>query len=153
MQVEVTREIDAPPSRVWEVITDLEHSAQVVSGIEQVERLDDHDGFVVGTRWRETRTMFGKQATEEMEVTAIVPERSYTTLAEHGSNRYVSNLEVAPRDDGHSRLTMSFEGTSTSGVGRIMTATVGRLMRSTTRKMLQQDLDDIATAAEATTAP
>lgn len=153
MQVEVGREIGAPASRVWELITDIENSAQVLTGIEQVERLDGHDGFVVGTRWRETRTMFGRQATEEMEVSALVPERGYTTLAEHGSSRYVSNLEVEALDDGRSRLTMSFEGTSTSTVGRIMTATVGRLMRSSTRTMLQQDLDDIATAAEATTAP
>lgn len=150
MQVQVSREIDAPAGRVWELITDLEGTSQLLSGVELVERLDDRDGFGIGTRWRETRTMFGKQATEEMEVTAVEPERSYTTVAHHGTTHYESILQVEPLDDGRSRLTMSFEGTSSSAVGRVLTATVGRLFQGSSRKMIQRDLDDIAAAAEAT---
>ena len=150
MQLRVTREIDAPAQRVWELITDIEHAPETLSGVEQVERLDDGGGFGVGTRWRETRTMFGRQATEEMEVTAVEPERSYTTVAQHGTTRYVSALQVEPLGEERCQLAMTFEGTSSSALGRILAATVGRLFSGSTRKMVQQDLDDIAAAAEAT---
>ncbi len=82
-------------------------------------------------------------------MSAVEPERAYTTVAHNGSTRYTSVLHVEPLDDGRSRLTMSFEGTSSTTVGKLMTATVGRMLKSTTRKMLQRDLDDIAAAAEA----
>lgn len=151
MQLHVTRDIDAPAQRVWELITDIEHAPETLSGVEQVERLDDGGGFGVGTRWRETRTMFGKQATEEMEVTTVEPERAYTTVAQHGNTRYVSSLRVEPLGEGRCQLSMTFEGTSSSTVGRLLTATVGRLFAGSTRKMVEQDLHDIAVAAEAST--
>ena len=80
--MKLDRAIAAPPERVWAVITDLGGAADVMSGIDSVERLDDGAGFGVGTRWRETRTLFGRQATEILEVTAVDAGRSYTVEAE-----------------------------------------------------------------------
>jgi len=48
--------------------TDLEGSAERLSGVNEAEILERPE-FGLGTRWRETRTMFGKEATEEMVVT------------------------------------------------------------------------------------
>ncbi len=62
------RTISAPSGRVWDLLTDLARAPRIISAIDGVERLKDGDGFVVGTRWRETRTVFGRQATEETEV-------------------------------------------------------------------------------------
>ena len=73
MEIQVTRTIDAPPEIVWTLITDIANSPQVISGIDSVTILGSTEGFGVGTRWRETRTMFGKEATEEMEVSARSP--------------------------------------------------------------------------------
>lgn len=66
----------------------------VRSAVDSVERLDDGDGFNVGTRWRETRTMFGRQAAEEMEVTAVDVSRSYRVVAAGASTTYGSTLTV-----------------------------------------------------------
>ncbi len=60
--------------------TDLAGAPRVVRGIDAVEVLTPGE-FGVGTRWRETRTMLGRSATEEMTVTAMEPQRSYTTEA------------------------------------------------------------------------
>ena len=59
----VSRHVDAPPDRVWAVLTDLEHSPEVVRAIESVE-IHTSTGFDVGTRWTETRTMMGRTASE-----------------------------------------------------------------------------------------
>lgn len=84
--IEVSQAVAAPAPVVWSLITDIEHSPEVISGIRSVERLDDGDGFGVGTRWRETRVMFGRSASEEMTITAVDPGWSYT--AEAGSSRF-----------------------------------------------------------------
>ncbi|HKJ35037.1 MAG TPA: SRPBCC family protein [Solirubrobacterales bacterium] len=146
--IEVERRISAPTERVWAVITDLEGSADRLSGVEEVEILEGPE-FGVGTRWRETRRMFGKEATEEMEVTGVVPGRSYTVGAESHGAKYLSELRVEGTGDGTSILTMSFDAEPQGFGAKLMAHTLGYLFRGGTRKALAKDLDDIAAAAEA----
>ncbi|GAA2640274.1 hypothetical protein GCM10010307_40310 [Streptomyces vastus] len=70
--VVVERRIAAGQRRVWEALTDLGGMDRVLSSVSKVEILTDGT-FDVGTRWRETRRMFGRDATEEMWVTASEP--------------------------------------------------------------------------------
>jgi carbon monoxide dehydrogenase subunit G len=149
MEMTVSRDIAADTHAVWAVITDLDHSAETLSGVQRIERMDDGAGFGVGTRWRETRTMFGREATEQMEVVAIEPGTSYTVVAAGGSTAYASVLQVAPVADGTSRLTMTFSAQPSGVTTKLLAATVGRLFQGATRKMLEHDLADIAAAAEA----
>ncbi len=149
MQLRVSRPIDAPAESVWAAITDVTATSEILSGVEKVERLDEGTGFDVGTRWRETRRMFGKEATEEMEVTDVEPGRSYTVRSVHGRTTYTSGLEVEPAGNDASQLSMTF-GAEASGLAlRIAAATIGRLASGATKRMIQQDLDDIATHVEA----
>lgn len=134
MEIVASRGVAASAARVWEVVTDLERSPEVLGSVERVERLDDQPGFGVGTRWRETRTMFGRQATEEMEVTATDRPRSYTVVAANGSTAYTSTVTVEPLGSERCVLRMSFAGTSSSVAGRVLAATVGRLFAGATRR-------------------
>ncbi len=149
MRIEVTRAIAAPSGLVWAVITDLPNSPRVITGIESVEMLGGPETFDVGTRWRETRTMFGKVATEEMEVSAVTPGASYSVLAASHGMRYESVFTLQPTGESACRLTMTFRGEPTSAASRAIAATVGRLFLGQTRKALEKDLADIAAAAEA----
>ena len=146
--IDISQDVAAPAALVWGLITDIEHSPDVISGIDSVQRLDDHAGFVVGTRWRETRTMFGKSASEEMTVTAIEPGRSYTTEAQHGKAHYTSSLRVEPKGEDACVLSMHFEAQVTGLLNKTLGAVVGRIFEGSTRKLMQQDLADIAAAAE-----
>ncbi len=149
--IEIDRAVAAPAADVWALMTDVDGWTEVVDGIRAVERLDDGSGFGVGTRWRETRVMFGREATEEMEVTAIAPGREYTVEADGQGAHYVTRMGVEPTGDDTSRIWTSFGGEPTSALSRVMAATVGKLFEGTTRKMMAQDLDGIAAAAEART--
>ena len=145
--VEVRRHAAAPVQRVWDVATDLAGAPQVIRGIDAVEVLTPGP-FGVGTRWRETRTMMGRSATEEMTVTAVEPQRSYRVEAASRGAHYVSTFAFAPSADGGTDVTTTFGGRPTSTVARVLgvvTAPVGR--RAVTRA-LEQDLHDIAAAAE-----
>ena len=136
-----THDSTATPDSVWTVLTDLDNATANISAIQKVERLDDSGGFDIGTSWRETRTMFGKTATEDMTVTEIDPGRSYTT-------KYRSTHRVEPIGGG-SRITMVFGAEPTGLLAKAFAVTVGRLFDNATRKAIVKDLAEIAAAAEA----
>ncbi|MGM1030384.1 MAG: SRPBCC family protein [Actinomycetota bacterium] len=142
------RSIAAPPEAVWRVLTDLEAAPEVLSGVARVERLAGV-GYTIGTRWRETRTMMGREETEEMEVVGIDEGRSTMIAAEARGMAYRTEFTLEPTTDG-TLLRMRFGGSllSPSWVQRAVAKLTAPLGMSMTRKMMQQDLDDIATAAE-----
>ena len=145
--VEIRRHVAAPVQRVWDVATDLPGSPQVIQGIDAVEVLTPGP-FGVGTRWRETRTMMGRSATEEMTVTAVEPQRSYRVEAASRGAHYVSTFAFAPSADGGTDVTTTFGGQPTSTVARVLGAVTAPLGRRAVTKALEQDLRDIAAAAE-----
>ena len=148
MDITCRRHIDAPTEMVWALMTDLEAFPRTVGGIEGVERLDDGTGFGLGTTWRETRTLFGRTATEDMWVTEFEPGRSYVVEANSHGAEYRTSQRIEPDGDG-SLLTMTFSSTATGTTAKVMSATVGRLFAKATKKAFEQDLADIAAAAEA----
>ena len=149
--LELSRKVDAPADRVWRVITDLDGAAERLSGIDSFERISGPD-FGVGTRWRETRTMFGKQATEEMEVGSITPGSAYTVLAESHGSKYHWGMGVEDGGDGTSVLRMTFSAEPQSFGAKLMGTILGPIFLGATKKAIVQDLDDIAAAAEALSA-
>ncbi|RWR18632.1 SRPBCC family protein [Agrococcus lahaulensis] len=147
--VTLERSIDAPTDAVWQVLTDLDAAPTVLSGVTKVERLAG-SGYTIGTRWRETRTMMGREATEELEVVGIDPGRSTMLAAEAHGMRYRTEFTLEPVGAG-TLLRMRFSGRSEtpSWAQRLAAKLTARLGMSVTRKAMQQDLDDIAAAAEA----
>ena len=61
---------DIPPARLFRALTDLDDAGAWMAGFVRIERLDAGP-LRVGSRWRETRHVFGREATEEFEVTAL----------------------------------------------------------------------------------
>jgi len=145
--VEVRRHVAATVQRVWDVATDLAGSPQVIRGIDAVEVLTPGP-FGVGTRWRETRTMMGRSATEEMTVTAVEPQRSYRVEAASRGAHYVSTFTFTPSTDGGTDVATTFGGRPTSTVARVLGAVTAPLGRFAVTRALEQDLVDIAAAAE-----
>ena len=75
--VAVSADISAPIRCVFDLFTDIERAEERVSGIKRIETLTT-GSFGLGTRWRETREVFGRLDTAEMEVTAFERYRTYT---------------------------------------------------------------------------
>jgi uncharacterized protein YndB with AHSA1/START domain len=75
IEFDLRQHVAAPPERVWRALTELDRAGEWMPGFVRAERLTG-DGFGVGTRWRETRKVFGKEATEEFEVTEFEPPSS-----------------------------------------------------------------------------
>lgn len=146
-EVEVRRHVSAPVERLWALATDLAGAPEVLRGVKAVEVLTSGP-FGVGTRWRETRAIFGKSATEEMTVTAVEPERSYTVEADSSGARYVSTFDFAPSPVGGTNVTARFSAATTTTVARVLGALTAPVARRSVAKALKRDLDDLAQVAE-----
>ncbi|RAJ61815.1 polyketide cyclase/dehydrase/lipid transport protein [Streptomyces sp. Amel2xB2] len=148
-QVTVERRISAPAARVWEALTDIEGSPRVISGIERVEMLSDGP-FGKGTRWRETRSIFGKEATEEMWVTASEPQRRYVVESDSRGVHYTSEFALTPEGDDVTVVRLSFASETDK---KSLTGTMGKFLGSigskAVAKSLAKDLEDVSVAAEA----
>lgn len=146
--VTVQKTIRAAPERVFAISTDLENLPERVSGIESVEVLTEGP-MREGTRWRETRTMLGKQATEEMWVTRFEPPRSLVVEAESHGAHYRTEFRFEPEGLG-TRVTMVFGARPLTFAARIFSV-IGVLTMGSIRKALERDLDDVKRAAEEAT--
>jgi carbon monoxide dehydrogenase subunit G len=140
-------DIKAGKEAVWKVITDFENAVDRISGIEKLVIDERPDHGLVGLRWTETRTMFGKTATETMWITAAEEESYYDTRAESHGAVYTSRISVQ-ENNGSTMLTMDFHGAPQTFGGKVMMFLMGWMFRGATRKALQQDLEDIKAAVE-----
>jgi carbon monoxide dehydrogenase subunit G len=145
-EVVLVRTISAPPERVFAVISDFARAAERIRGIDRVEMLTP--GPVgIGTRFRETRTMFGRPASEEMTVASFDPPRGYQLLAESHGSRYETEFDLSPVEGG-TQLRMRFRALPQTLLAKIL----ARLLRGMTKKiaaLCAADLDDVKAAIEA----
>lgn len=72
IEFQVTEVLPAPPQRVFQAMTNVDEYAAWMPDFVRVERVGDV-AQGAGARWRETRKMFGRETTEEFEVTHYHP--------------------------------------------------------------------------------
>ena len=75
MKLRIEETIATPVKQVFETLSNIN-----ISGIQKVEILSDTTEGE-GHRWRETREMFGKEATEDMEITHYNPRHPKQRLS------------------------------------------------------------------------
>lgn len=140
MKISVSETIHAPVEIVFETMTDFEHAAERISGIAKLEILGDPK-VGPGFRWRETRVMFGKEATEEMEITEFNFPNSYRVEAASHGTKYESELTFTPVEGG-TDVTMTFSGVPQTLAAKLTTP-LAVLFAGSTRKALRQDILDL----------
>ena len=147
MKLEIEIEINAPKVKVWEAITNVQDWDKTVSGVEKVEVLEQPSNGLLGLKWRETRTLFGKTATEVMWVTEATDQEFYETRAENHGAVYITRRTVKGQGD-QSSLIVEFSGQAQSMVAKIMSAIMSPLFKGATKKALLKDLEDLKNAIE-----
>ena len=148
MHVEVTVPVNAPKHDVWRVVSDIENAASTISGIEKVEILEQPSEGMMGLKWRETRKMFGKTATETMWITDAVEDDHYSAEAHSHGSIYKSKIKLADQG-GMTQLSMDFDAEPQTLGAKVLSATMGFMFKGATKKALLQDLEDVKAAVEA----
>lgn len=133
--------IHAPVERVFEVFSDLEQVSARVQDIVSLEVLSEGP-MAVGTRWRETRKMFGKESTEEMWVTRFEPTNGYTVEAESHGSHYISTYVFAS-EGSETKVTLTFEGQALNFVAKLMSFIMGPMMKKTVKQCLEKDMTEL----------
>jgi carbon monoxide dehydrogenase subunit G len=145
MKIEVEIEIAAAPDVVYAVVTDIAHWPDFVRATQLTEILTT-GAIAAGTNFRETRTMIGRTATEEMTVALLDPPRRFHVTAENHGTRYLARHEIAPAAGG-SRLTLVFEGTAVT-LGAKLGEVIATLFKGAVTKQFRSDLEDVKAEAE-----
>jgi len=146
MKVQDSIQIQADRARVFTVFRDLDNAATYINGISKVELLEGPSQLSMGTKWRETRTMFGQEATEEMWVTGLEQDASYVVEAESRGTHYRSEYVFTTEQDG-TRVDMTFEGRPMS-FGARLAGVVGWLFLGATKNAFHKDMVDLKRVCE-----
>jgi carbon monoxide dehydrogenase subunit G len=141
----VTRHARAPVDKVFQRASDLRRAHETIPAIQKVEVLTEGP-IRVGTRFRETRVMFGRPHTEEMEVVAFDPPRSYALRAESAGCRYDTRLDFRPAEGG-TDVSMHFQATPQTFFAKVLGVMMKPMLKKMTA-MCAQDLEALAAAAE-----
>ena len=124
MDYEISIDIDAPPERVWAVLSDVERWHEWNESVMSVERLDDGP-LGVGSR---AVVKQPRLRPAEFEVTAFEPGRSFAWTSKAPGVTSVGDHRVEPRGEGGSTATLVLRQTGL--VAPIIAVLFGRLIRS-----------------------
>jgi uncharacterized protein YndB with AHSA1/START domain len=139
--------IQAPPEKVFDAMTNLEQSRLWMNGLVRMEKLTQGE-FGVGTEFRETRKMFGKEASEHFEVTSCEhPKRLALrvdgTKGASGKGEYFFHYELTP-EGGCTRLHVLAEVRMEGFFSNM----IGRVFLGTFKKACDKDLSALKTFVE-----
>jgi carbon monoxide dehydrogenase subunit G len=139
----LTQHIAGAADRVFHALTDLDSAADWMPGFVRIEKLSQGE-FGVGSQWRETRKFFGKEATEQFEVTRCESPTQLSVRVDgsKGSSRrgeYLFDYRLQPKGAG-TDVTLH---AAIRGLGRFGTL-VGRLFVGQYKKACAKDLGALA---------
>jgi hypothetical protein len=147
-QCEISIGIDVPAEHAFAALADFANAPKRVPGIRAVEMLTPGP-VAVGTRFRETRVMFGREARETMEVTRFDPPSLYELSALSCGSRLRSTIAVTPRGDRACEVTMRLIAEAETFFAKCMMLVMGRMMLKACTKAIREDLDAVKRSLEA----
>lgn len=135
-----TVSINAAPEAVFAALTDFANAPERIKGIVRVEMLSE--GAVgLGTKFKETRVMFKREATETMEVTVFEPPHRFQVSAGSCGAEFHCLFNITPEGNG-SRVDVTMTTKAVSLFAKLMSP-LSFLMAGTMKKCMQDDLEGI----------
>ena len=141
-RITITRMIDAPIEKVFKTVSDINEFSQAITHVVNVEFLSEvHSG--VGTRFRETRLMQGKEASTELEVTEFVENKKVRIVSDTHGTFWDTVFSVEPKE-GQTELTMTMDATAK----KIATKMMIPMIMSAVKKAIEKDIDSVKAFCE-----
>ena len=138
-------QVAAPVERVFEVFTDLEHSAERVSNIQEIEVLTT-GGFELGTRWLETREVLGQSGLGRDGSDGVRAEPHVYHHPSQGGQADRYGVHVRAFEDG-TKVRIEFVLDS-HGLPPGLLAPLGWAIAGTVRDVISRDLADLKESME-----
>jgi carbon monoxide dehydrogenase subunit G len=136
--------INASLGTVFRAVSDLDHFSRAVPQIDRIEILSE-SAAGVGTRFRETRLVRGRETASELEVAELVENERVRYVSDTFGTHWDSTFTVAPVGTGdRTRLTIAIEARPYRVLSRLATP----LMKFLTAKAVAADAKGIKAYAE-----
>jgi hypothetical protein len=148
MIVEAKVTINGSRAAIWAAITNIANASEIISGIENIEILEQPGTGLVGLKWRETRILFGKPATAEKWITDAAENAFYKTRAEDNGFVFLSTMSISESSNGGMTVTSSHDSQPQGIVARLMAIPMRLFFKGAVKKAILQDLNDIKAAVE-----
>ncbi len=145
--INMERTVHAPIEKVFATFTDLRGAANHINGITKLEVLTDGP-IGVGTKFRETRIMFKKEATEELEITSFEPNQSYSVGSHSCGAEFKTTFRFIPKGDS-TEVLLNINCKPVTLFAKIVSPLTTLMMAPTMKKCMTGDLNDLAAIAEA----
>lgn len=141
-QTTITRTIDAPLEDVFNTVADISQFSEAIPHIVKIEFLTESKTGV-GTRFRETRVMKGKEVATELEVTEYVENDRVRMVADsHGT--VWDSLFTVKSENGKTNLTLIMEARAYQFLPRLMNP----LIKGMVAKAVGMDMDMVKAHCE-----
>ena len=140
--IHITRTIDAPLEAVFQTVSDVRNFRDAVPHITHVEFLTEQQ-IGEGTRFRETRSMNGREQAVELDVAEYVENERVRMISDAGGTIWDSLFSVSPAD-GRVKLDMQMDIKPHTFIAKIMTP----LIRGMVVKGVAADMDAVKAYCE-----
>lgn len=137
---EYSTAVAAPKAQVFELFTDLSRAAERIKAIKRIEMLTPGP-LRVGSRFRETRMMFGKEATEEFEVTELEPATRYAVNCVSCGVRVDMRFDFRSQASG-TLIVMNANTQPLTWFAKLMSPMAGMMLKQCA-KALETDVADL----------
>ncbi|MEM9907437.1 MAG: SRPBCC family protein [Cyanobacteria bacterium P01_D01_bin.44] len=138
----ITHLIDAPVEQVFTTVADISQYSQAVPHITKIEYLSDQKTGV-GTRFRETRLMKGKEAVTELEVTEYIENDRVRLVSDSHGTVWDTVFTVRP-DSGQTTLTMVMDAKAY----QLLPKLINPFIKGMIKKAIMQDMNAVKTYCE-----
>lgn len=144
-QFVVSTHFNCSRERAFAVCSDLDRIPERIPEIIRIEKLTDGP-FGIGTKFRETRKMFGRESTEQFDVTEFAPPERFTMTAISCGVEFHAEYRFTPEGTG-TRVDLTITSKAVSFFAKLMSPLAG-LMTGTMKKAILKDLESLSKAAE-----
>ncbi|WP_226527025.1 SRPBCC family protein [Metabacillus niabensis] len=147
IRFEVVRTVQVTKQRAYFGLLDLDSARNWMKGLVKIERMDEGP-LKVGSEWRETRKMFGTEATEHFEVVELkephkIVLRCDGTKGTTGKGEFVFTYILSSKNDS-TEIKLDGEINGLTGLAKLF----GKLMAGTFKKACAKDLDSLKSYLE-----
>ena len=146
-QITAIRLISATSEQVFEIISQAHNFSKAVPHITNVEFLSSTKTGV-GTRFRETRLMKGKESSTVLEVTEFTPNERIRLVSDQGGTIWDTLFTVEKHSDNQTKpgtkLEMIMDVTPYKIIAKIVTPFITGIVN----KAVQKDMDSIKSYCE-----
>ncbi|MFA9564061.1 MAG: SRPBCC family protein [Acidimicrobiales bacterium] len=141
-QTTSSRMIHAPVEAVFDCVAHIQNFSHAVPDISKIEFLTQSRRGV-GTRFRETRVMKGREATTELEVTEYDAPHRVRFVSDEGGTIW-DTVFTTVAEDGGTRLEMVMDARAYKLTAKIVNPFIGRMIS----KAIEDDMDAVKTYCE-----